>query len=216
MTGHDTAGIRPQDIHWRDDDNPRVDDCFDQRKRELLGSDPNCWPPLVVAKDGEGYLGIDGFARWSVANELGLVAVNARVEPMPDDVRQRAFELNQHGFPLTLAQRRAHAAYLRERYKNRSDRDIARTCGLSPTTVGKLDAEPTQGRARPNRVVRHLERIAFDGIEWGEPREAADEVRRAIDDDELDEFAQELGLGALNALAIAEELGFEQEAPEAS
>jgi ParB-like chromosome segregation protein Spo0J len=201
-------------VFWRDEDNPRIDDRLEARKRELLGSDPDGWPPIVVVVYGDRYLGIDGWARWNVAGDLGLATIAARIEPMPADFRQRAFELNQHGFPLSLAQRRAHALYLKERYPERSDRDIARACGLSPTTIGRL-RDDEQSRDRNGGLpplALFLRRIAYPSVEWGDPGDAAAELRATFDDDELASLGEELGLTALSVLDIAEELGFDSEA----
>lgn len=94
--------VAVKSVDWHDDDNPRVCDNIDARVADLLQSDPDLWEPIVVAPLGGGrYYGIDGYARHTTAKQLGIANLRARVEQLPQDVRDRSFALNRlHGFHL--------------------------------------------------------------------------------------------------------------------
>jgi len=136
-------------IDWKTQDNPRDGSVDEIRFAELQESDLTLWPPIVVALEGnDRYRGIDGYARWTAARALGVAELPAIVEILPSDIRSRAFALNEHGWPLRTHERRAHAVYLRERYPDLSDREIARRCGLSPTTVASATVQNGQQEVR--------------------------------------------------------------------
>ena len=138
-------------IDWKADDNPRDGSVDETRFAELQESDPTLWPPIVVALEGnDRYRGIDGYARWTAAKTLGVAELPAVVEILPGDIRSRAFELNQHGWPLRTRERRAQAVYLHQRYPEFSDREIARRCGLSPTTVASATVQNGQQEVQDN------------------------------------------------------------------
>jgi len=139
-------------IDWQSEDNPR-DGCIDeQRIADLTHTDPDLWPPIIVAPDPRNgrIRGIDGYARYKAAQQLELKEIRAFVECFPPDVRIRGFELNQtHGFPLRIPERKHHAAYLKEKYPQLSAREIARQCGLAPNTV-LATVQSEQQSARPS------------------------------------------------------------------
>ena len=79
-------------VEWKEEDNPRVFDDIDARIANLIESDPESWEPIVVAPIGSGrYRGIDGYARCKTAGHLGIANLRARVEQLPQDVRDRSF-----------------------------------------------------------------------------------------------------------------------------
>jgi hypothetical protein len=124
---------------------PRVKGIDAKHVKALTQAGPDAWPPLVVVERDAGYVLADGRHRLTAARDLGCeeIACEVRDESSVGDLRTLAFALNAaHGKPFTLADRKAEAARLIGTCPDLADREIARHCGLSPTTVGTL---------RPNR-----------------------------------------------------------------
>ncbi|MGC8669489.1 MAG: ParB N-terminal domain-containing protein [Chthonomonadales bacterium] len=122
---------------------PRVGGLDGAHVQELEEA-PAGWPPLVVVKQGAGYLLIDGFHRLAAAQNLGMERVAVRiVEAPPDgDLRSLAFQMNAvHGKPLSLADRRAYARYLLQQDAELSDSEVGRRSGLAQQTVKGVRAE---------------------------------------------------------------------------
>lgn len=125
---------------------PRVDG-IDPDHVRALETVAEHWPPLTVIRQGDRYLLVDGFHRFAAAQDLNLQTVPVViVEPPEDeDLHELAFSLNStHGRPLTLSDRRAHAAWLLRKIPNSSDREIGRRCGLTQPTVAKVRQELEQ------------------------------------------------------------------------
>ena len=104
-------------------------------------------------------------------DELGAFAAHVRANA-------------QHGLPLSRAEKRAAALSLLQADSTRSDRDVARICGLSPTTVatvrrsgvqvGHLDGDQTvrrghDGKRYPAGSGRERDRHGVDSREAGGP-----------------------------------------------
>lgn len=115
------------------------------------------WPPLKVVRQGDKYLLVDGFHRFAAAQNLNLATVSVMVlEAGPNaDLQDLAFILNAaHGRPLTLSDRRAHAARLLRSHADWSDREVGRRCGLTQPTVAKVRQELEQSAAIPEAAKR--------------------------------------------------------------
>ncbi len=115
------------------------------------------WPPLKVVRRGDRYLLVDGFHRFAAAQNLKLNTVAVMVlETGPNtDLHDLAFILNAaHGRPLTLSDRRAHAARLLRNHADWSDREVGRRCGLTQPTVAKVRQELEQSAAIPETAKR--------------------------------------------------------------
>lgn len=155
-SGSEGTSLNLDAIDWSNDDNPRDGSIDEQRITDLTHTDPDLWPPIVVAPDPRNgrIRGIDGYARYKAARRLELKEIRAFVECFPSDIRIRAFELNQtHGFPLRIPERKRHATYLKEKFPQLSARDIARQCGLAPNTV-LATVQNEQQRTRPSNPRR--------------------------------------------------------------
>lgn len=124
--------------------------------RQLVDT-PDRWPPIVISQDGHV---IDGHHRVVAARRLGLISVQARRLDADDDVSmlEAAIAANSvHGLPLTRADRRMLVDRLLLAVPTRSDRRIAATVGVSPTTVGnrrRLLSEPLATTDRPDESVQ--------------------------------------------------------------
>lgn len=107
----------------------------------LLADDPQALPPIDVVQSGDGYLIADGWHRTAAAQALRAKTIQARLLSPDGEPRKQAF---RHGLvtaarsalPLSRADRRAAVRRLIEESPQSSDREIARLCGVSPTTVG--------------------------------------------------------------------------------
>lgn len=97
--------------------------------------------PLVVAWPEKVIL--DGHHRWRAAQKLGLTEVPIITDEFSSEARQLALgvELNVARRHLSGEQKRAAAAALLRENPERSDRSIASSVGISPTTVGSVRTE---------------------------------------------------------------------------
>lgn len=140
---------------------PRVSGIDGEYVRELEAV-PDLWPPIKVFRSGKQFLLGDGFHRLAAAQNLKLQTIPAVVvEPDEgEDLRDIAFRLNSaHGRPLTLSDRRTHAAWLLRKNPNSSDREIGRRCGLTQPTVAKVRQElEQQAKIKPTD-----QRVGRDG-----------------------------------------------------
>ena len=216
--------VATKSVDWKKEDNPRVCDDLDARIANLIESDPGSWEPIVVAPIGGGrYRGIDGYARYKTAGKLGIANLRAHVEQLPDDVRDRSFALNRlHGFHLSIAERKAHAQYLHQRYPDLSWAEIGKRCTISDHTAKTacLEAdEPSSQIAsplcdlpddHPRVVLAFLKRVARDRASWSSAKRAAQSLRPLIPEERFDDFVEALGSAAERALDVAEALGYAQ------
>ncbi|HEY1866747.1 MAG TPA: ParB N-terminal domain-containing protein [Candidatus Cybelea sp.] len=178
-------------------------------------SGPGILPPVVLTRrqtpSGVVHYIVDGHHEVEAQRRAGRPTVQAIVVDLDDDAAiDLAWERNRrNGRPLSVPDRVAHYHRLRQRYQSMPKAEIVRICGLSRTTIWRLDND-VSGKQRPyvSPIVRYLRRVAFDPAAWDSAETAAREVRGTIEEADLDKFAQSLGDSALAALAVAEELGF--------
>ena len=118
----------------------------------------DAWPPLLVVRRDGHYVLVDGAHRFAAAQNLGLESVRVIELPAPDDgdLARLAFEANQqHGLPLTLADRRARAEKLLTQQPHVSNLEVARQVALAPTTVATIRQKLEDGATitpAPQRV----------------------------------------------------------------
>ncbi len=192
---------------------------------EVYRDDPAAMPPLVVVARvgvdvGAGLTLLDGHARLAALRELGVTEAPIVFDPTPasasDDERvERAWSLNVgHGFPPTLADRKAHARWRRAKFPAERLSETARRCGLNRDTVALLDktlAENPQVRAGgPDaKVDRVLDALTNNEALTREIDVVAhaDRIAASFEDaDDLREYAASLRTASTNALSIAAEL----------
>jgi ParB-like nuclease domain len=113
------------------------------------------FPPIVVFQENETYWTADGWHRVEAAKQLGLATIRGEVRSGGlDDAIDFACSANtRHGLRPTIEDRRKAVMTQLRRHPERSDREIARLCGCSHSTVGLYRAElesapgsPTGGR----------------------------------------------------------------------
>lgn len=157
---------------------PRQDGIDDHHIAQLVET-AGTWPPIVLVERRGALQLLDGFHRLAAAERLGLTAVPANIlEVAADqDLRALAFELNaRHGKPLGLADRRAEAERRLRMRPTTSNLEIARSVGLSPTTLASVRASLEANGSIPTV----LRRESVDGrvydVSEPEPRRALGEL----------------------------------------
>ena len=154
---------------------------------------------------------MDGHHEVEAQRRAGRPTVQAIVVELSDD---DAFDLawarnRRNSKALALKDRLGHAKRLGQRQPPIPKGDIARICGLSRSTLWRLQNDVSRKQpASASPIVAYLRRIALDPTGWDSVEEAAREVRAVLSNEDLNDFAQRLGDSALAALAVAEELGF--------
>ncbi len=110
----------------------------------LAASDPATWPPLLVSPIGDGrYNIIDGFHRHAAAQRLGLDVLPCLVDEGAGYPEAAAANL-RHGLPLSLADRKDYAVWLRKHEPHLSQRQIASRTTLSQPTISRLLGDALQ------------------------------------------------------------------------
>jgi hypothetical protein len=118
------------------------------------------WPPLLVHR--RSLVVIDGMHRLAAAVALNLCTTNvvffdgSSEEALVEAIRRNV----AHGLPLTLTERKNAASRLIAVRQEWSDRLIARTCGLSASTVKQLRE---WGAREGTDVIQPTRRIGSDG-----------------------------------------------------
>lgn len=146
------------------DVQPRIDG-LDGPYAHSLESVLELLPPITVVIDNGTYIPVDGMHRIAAHQNVGVETIKARVVPMPSDgdLLALAFGLNaKHGRPLTLTDRRTFAARQLKRDAATSNLEIARTAGLSPTTVATIRERLEQSAA----IEPAEQRVARDGTAY--------------------------------------------------
>ena len=105
--------------------------------------------PITVAEDGRI---VDGHHRDEIARRHGLHCPRVTASGSEDELRGLAFSLNVNRRHLSREQKRVLVAESLRADPILRDRDHARRCGASPTTVGRVRAE--EGIPTPDDVIR--------------------------------------------------------------
>jgi len=121
--------------------------------RQLMASEPETWPPVLVTPHDGAYILIDGFHRLEAATRLGRETLVCTVAPgvgYPE-----AFAANMtHGLTLTIDERKDFVRWLAEEEPGLSYRELGRQSGLNHETVKRAlaegeEPESTAPRPRP-------------------------------------------------------------------
>ncbi len=223
----DTIRIEPRfQVRERGADRKRVKALVD-----VYRDDPAAMPPLVVVARigvdvGAGLTLLDGHARLAALRELGAteapIVLDATPASASDDERiERAWTLNVgHGFPPTLADRKAHVRWRRTQFPAERLSETARRCGLNRDTVALLAKTPAENpqdvrdpQVRASGPDAQVDRV-LDALTNSDAltREIdvvahADRIAASFEDaDDLREYAASLRTASTNALSIAAEL----------
>lgn len=104
----------------------------------LIMSDPQSWPPILVARTDLGYILLDGYHRQEAAHQKGMRALTATVQAFPseNDLVEVAFRANlAHGLRASLRTRSDYAYWLHITYPGLPQKEIAVRAQIKPSTV---------------------------------------------------------------------------------
>jgi hypothetical protein len=127
------------------------------------------FPPVVAFRDGETYWLADGFHRVAAAERSGRteIDVDVRAGSRRDAIVYAAAANRAHGLRLTNADKRAVVtALIRDtEWSAKSNRDIARHCGVTHPFVAKIRAEVEGGNGYHPTTLAEYEDIIQDGLD---------------------------------------------------
>lgn len=141
-----TERINIEDIRIDGGTQPRteIDEATVDEYTEALHNEA-VFPPIEVTFDGKDYWLWDGFHRLLANRRAGAVTIDANVQPggRRDAVLLSVGANATHGLRRSNADKRAAVlTLLRDaEWCGWSDREIARRCGVSPDTVGRIRRE---------------------------------------------------------------------------
>lgn len=179
-------------------------DVVREYKQAML--EEGAFPPVQCVFDGTVYWLWDGFHRLNAFKSIGIDVIDVEWRNgTQEDAQDLALSANsRHGQALNAAskQKKVAAALAMPRHANKSDREIAKLCGVSHTMVAVL-RRPERKAARNETMLKAARKIVGDadfriasGV--GHHSELADEkpdpnVDYGPDEDELraNEMAQE-------------------------
>jgi transposase-like protein len=151
--------------------SPRTDG-IDQEHVERLSALVGALPPILVGR--EDYRVIDGVHRLKATALRGQETIEVKwFDGTPEEAFLRAVTANaEHGLPLTTRDRSAAALRIVRTHPQLSDRTIARTVGLSSSTVAGIRHRSGE------EITRTVTRIGRDGRT--RPVNSADGRRRVM------------------------------------
>ncbi len=109
----------------------------------LQCSDPENWPSILVTRCISGYLVIDGYHRWEVAQRRQLETLKATCQAYHDEneLIEAAFRANLfHGLKASLETRGDYAYWLHMTSPSMPQIEIARRVGITQGAVSKAIA----------------------------------------------------------------------------
>jgi DNA-binding MarR family transcriptional regulator len=178
---------------------------------QLVLSDPDEWPKIIVTRTDAGYVVIDGYHRWEAARKKKMQELQAECKPFADvnAVIEAVFRANmKHGLKSSVANMSNYARWLKATFPNMKQEEIADRCQLKQSTVskalkvnGKLEGEQKAEEKRKviiqdcKRVTRDASRLldAIKTMSEAERRAAITEAFTIHDRETLTEIVRLLG-----------------------
>src|SRR4029450_5794189 len=120
---------------------PRVERCPHPGIRRVITGGASAGHDLVVFQDGRDSYLADGFHRVAAAKSIGLEELPAEIHVgTKREAMLYACGANKHGIPLSNRDKRRVVRHLLEdtEWKEWSDREIARHCGVGHALVSRL------------------------------------------------------------------------------
>lgn len=153
----------------------------------LMESNPDEWPPCIVAPMGDGTFGlVDGEHRFTAAQRLDLPALRCFVIEGAGYAEAIAANI-RHGLPLSKADRKDAARWYAYYHPDMSWLEISRRVGLSDKTVKaavtKADQQPSE-RRKPSPMSR-LVMTAWQL--YDDPNLSTDDLIDALDSFDADD-----------------------------
>ena len=137
-------GIAGTDLARRDLDEEHV--------YQLVLSDSDDWPEVLVTKTDRGYALMDGYHRREAARKKGMKELRAesRAYESENDVIEATFEANiKHGLKLSEENRSNYAYWLHITYPDMTQKDIADRCKIKQATVSRALARRAKPKVAP-------------------------------------------------------------------
>lgn len=136
-------------------------DVVKEYKQAILEDGP--FPPVQCVFDGKVYWLWDGFHRFNALKSIGIQSIDVEWRSGSlEDAQDLALSANaRHGQALNTASKRmkVEAALEMPRHANKSDREIAKLCGVSHTMVAVL-RRPDRKLARQATMQKAARKIA--------------------------------------------------------
>jgi predicted transcriptional regulator len=144
--------------------------------QQLVVSQMDDWPPILVTHTDVGYLVIDGYHRWQAARLKHAPTIKACCQPCADEraVINAAFRANlAHGLKATTSIRGDYAFWLHTTFPALHQDQIAQLTGLTQGAVSKALAKRKRAvqpheaersasqRSSPHRATRRFLREAL-------------------------------------------------------
>ena len=107
---------------------------------QLVESDQDEWPPILVTCCVEGYIVIDGYHRWEAAKAKQSFRISATCQAYADEhaVIEAAFRANlSHGLKANIQTRGDYAYWLHVTFPDLPQEEIARRANMSQGAVSK-------------------------------------------------------------------------------
>jgi len=171
--------------------------------RQLMATEPDAWPPVLVTPHDGAYILIDGFHRLEAASRLGRETLVCTV--VPGAGYPEAFAANMaHGLTLTIDERKDFVRLLADDEPGLSYRELGRRSGLNHETVKRaltegVDPDPAAPRPRtkPDPIAKLVQSVvtAYDaghGRTWlgfgrdGSPSAFRAEIAAYAEEDQPD------------------------------
>jgi len=119
---------------------------------QLVLSDPDEWPPIMVTATDQGYVVSDGYHRWEAAKRKGMKEIRAEVKPFDNEhaLIEATFRANmKHGLKSSVENRSNYARWLNLTFPELTQQQIAERCQLRQATVSKALARAKNGEQKP-------------------------------------------------------------------
>lgn len=164
------------------------------------------FPAVVVYHDGSNYWLVDGFHRVVAYARVNAKKIDAEIHKgTKRDAQLAALEFNaKHGLRRSNADKRRAVMRLLEdaEWSQWSDREIARRCGVSPTSVGtyRSDLSVQVGQIQGERKVERSGRVYVQNTANIGRTHTDDEYEEVIIDEETGEVLDEPAIPSMRTV----------------
>jgi len=172
------------------------------------------FPPVQCTFDGSTYWLWDGFHRYFAWHSLGAKNIEVIYTPgTQEDAQDLALSANStHGLARSNAtkRRQVEAALSMERHANKSDREIAKLCAVSPPFVASIRNPEIKERQQKNRDESSAKRLEKEesviGLHPAPPSPLSPQEFGPSDEElKANEMAQQADMEMLNKMLEEDE-----------
>jgi hypothetical protein len=156
---------------------------------QLILSDPESWPPILITLTDKGYGVVDGDHRWIAASRKGMKEIRAECKAFSDlnAVIDAKFSANlTHGLKASVENRSDYARWLHTAFPEMTQEQIAEKCKIRQATVSKAlkvnGEKKPEGQQKPEEkrkeIIQDCKRITRDASRLLEAIKAMSEAER--------------------------------------